>query len=71
MSSIMNSIFNDRDDLILVDAYDVIVNMSDGTKNIYPHKAYIAKVGSDGNLTPYTPTADETVQMYIETRDIS
>ena len=62
----MNSILDERPDLMLVDAYDAIVNMSDGTQVIYQHQAYIAKIQEDGTLTPYSPSQSELVLLYNE-----
>lgn len=58
------SILDTREDLVLVDAYDAIVNMSDGSQVIYQHQAYIAQVQEDGTLIPYNPSQNELVSIY-------
>lgn len=58
------SILDTREDLVLVDAFDAIVNMSDGSQVIYQHQAYIAKIGEDGILSPYNPSQNELVTLY-------
>lgn len=55
-----------REDLILVDACDEVVNMSDGSQQVYQHQAYIAKVQENGTITPYIPTQDELVLLFLQ-----
>lgn len=57
-------LIDERDDLIIVDAHDVVVNMSDGSKFIFQHQAYIAQVQPDGTLIPYNPSQNELVLLY-------
>lgn len=59
-----------RDDLVLVDAFDALVNMSDGSQRVYQHQAYIAQVKEDGSLIPYTPTQDDLVLLFNKKYDI-
>lgn len=66
MESVLRRLIDEREDLILVDAYDAVVDMSDGSKQIFQHQAYIAQVQEDGTLIPYNPTQNELVLLYLK-----
>lgn len=66
MERILRRVIDTRPDLVLVDAFDAKVNMSDGSQMIYQHQAYIAKVQENGSLIPYTPTQDELVLLFLK-----
>lgn len=58
-------LIDDRPDLLLVDACDEIINMSDGSQQIMQHQAYIAKIQEDGTIVPYNPTTEELVLLFL------